>query len=145
MRQGIRAARVALFVMAGLMVGTGVAAAQADLAKALVGTWQGELQMRSKKSDPVVTLIITSVKQEDGKWVADARLGGADGKTAPVMIGIDTSGSKPSLRFKGRSGIEYDVSLFNDKALVGTAVLTTTQAGRSSGSRDRPIKFEKKE
>ena len=39
MRRGIRAARAALFVAAGLMLGTGVAAAQADLAKALVGTW----------------------------------------------------------------------------------------------------------
>jgi hypothetical protein len=37
MRRGIRAARVALFVATGLMLGTGVAAAQADLAKALVG------------------------------------------------------------------------------------------------------------
>jgi hypothetical protein len=38
MRRGIRAARVVLFVMAGLMVGTGVAAAQADLSKVLVRT-----------------------------------------------------------------------------------------------------------
>jgi hypothetical protein len=68
MRRGIRAACTALFVMAGLMVGTGVAAAQVDLAKALVGTWQGELQQRTKKgADPGLTLIITSVKQEDGK------------------------------------------------------------------------------
>jgi hypothetical protein len=73
-------------------------------------------------------------------------LGGAEGgKTAKVNIDIDidTSGSKPSLRFKEGSGTEYDVSLFNDKELVGTAVLTTSQAGR--GPRDRSIKFEKKE
>jgi hypothetical protein len=91
-----------------------------------------------------LTLIIASVKQEDGKWVADARLGGAEGgKTAKVHIDIDTSGSKPSLRFKGVSGTEYDVSLFNDKELVGTAVLTTSQAGK--GARDRSVKFEKKQ
>jgi hypothetical protein len=143
MRRGIRAARVTVFVMAGLVLGAGVAAAQADLAKALVGTWKGELQQRTKKgADPALTLVIDSVKQEGGKWVADARLGGAEGgKTAKVSIDIDTSGSKPALRFKGVSGVEYDVSLFNDKELVGTAVLTTSQAGR--GSRDRSVKFEK--
>jgi hypothetical protein len=145
MRKGLRAARVALFVLAGLILGPGVVPAQVDLAKALVGTWQGELQQRMKKgADPVLTLIIASVKQEDGKWVADARLGGAEGgKTAKVHIDIDTSGSKPSLRFKGVSGTEYDVSLFNDKELVGTAVLTTSQAGK--GARDRSVKFEKKQ
>lgn len=41
MRQGIRAARVALFVMAALLLGAGVAAAQVDLAKALVGRGRG--------------------------------------------------------------------------------------------------------
>jgi hypothetical protein len=102
----MRARRPALFVAAGLMLGTGVAAAQADLAKALVGTWKGELQTLTKKGDPVLTLIISSVKQEGGKWVADARLGGE---------------------------------------LVGTATLTTAQAGRSTGSRDRSVKLEKKE
>ncbi len=143
MRRGIRAARAALFVMAGLVLGTGVAAAQVDLAKALVGTWKGELQQRTQKgADPVLTLIIASVKQEDGKWVADARLGGADAaKTAKVSIDIDTTGSKPALRFKGGSGVEYNVSLFSDKELVGTAVLTTSQGAR--GSRDRSVKFEK--
>ena len=128
MRRGVRAARAALFVMAGLVLGTGVAAAQGDLAKALVGTWQGELQQRTQKgADPGLTLIITSVKQEGGKWVADARLGGAEGgkTTAKVNIDIDTSGSKPALRFKGTKGTEYDVSLFNEKELVGTAVLIT--------------------
>lgn len=145
MRRGIRAARVALFVMAGLMLGTGVAAAQVDLAKALVGTWQGEIQRRtSKEADPGVTLIINSVKQEDGKWVADARLGGAEGgKTVKVNIDIDTSGSKPSLRFKGAKGAEYDLSLFNDKELVGTAVLTTSSTG-GARDRSRSVKLEKK-
>jgi hypothetical protein len=49
MRKGLRAARVALFVLAGLILGPGVVPAQVDLAKALVGTWQGELQQRMKK------------------------------------------------------------------------------------------------
>ena len=94
MREGLRAARVALFVVTGLVATSGVAAAQVDLAKALVGTWEGELQMRVKKADPVMSLVITSVKQEDGKWVADGRFGGAKGKKVPVKIDADTSASQ---------------------------------------------------
>jgi hypothetical protein len=145
MMRGIRAARVALFVVTGLMLGTGVAAAQADLAKALVGTWKGELQQRTQKgADPTLVLIIKSVKQEDGKWVADARVGATGDKTAAVKVDIDTSGAKPSLRWTGGKGTAYDLSLLDDKNLVGTAVLTT---GSSGGSRDRSrsVKLEKKE
>jgi hypothetical protein len=142
----MRAARVALFVVVGSVLGTGVAAAQVDLAKALVGTWKGEIQAVTKKGDPALTLIISSVKQEGGKWVADARLGGADAaKTGPVDIDIDTSGSKPSLRFKGAAGAEYNLSLFGDKELVGTATLSSAQARRGTGSRDRSVRLEKKE
>ena len=144
-RRGIRAARVALFVVAGLMLGTGLAAAQVDLAKALVGTWQGELQQRTQKgADPTLVLIIKSVKQEDGKWVADARVGVTEDKTSTVKVDIDTSGAKPSLRWTGGKGTAYDLSLLDDKNLVGTAVLTT---GSSGGSRDRSrsVKLEKKE
>jgi len=144
MREGVRTVLVALLVVMGLVVASGVAAAQVDLAKALVGTWEGELQMQMKKgADPVMALVVTSVKQEDGKWVADGRFGGAKGKKGPVKIEVDTSGSKPSLRWKGASGTEYDVSLFDDKHLTGTATLTTSQAGR--GARERTLKFEKKE
>lgn len=145
MARGIRAARVALFVMAGLMLGTGVAAAQADLAKALVGTWKGEVQLRTQKgADPTVVLIVKSVKQEDGKWIADARVGATEDKTSAVKIDIDTSGTKPSLRWTGGKGTDYDVSLLDDKNLVGTAVLTTAGGG-GKGDRSRSVKLEKKE
>lgn len=144
MRKGTRAARVALFVAAGLLAGTGVAAAQVDLSKALVGTWKGELQQRTQKdADPTLVLLIKSVKQEDGKWMADARVGATEDKTAKVNLEIDPSGSKPSVRWTGRSGVVYDLSLLDDKNLVGTATLTTSQAGR--GARDRPVKLEKKD
>ncbi|SRR5712691_3252883 len=136
MRGGIRAARGALFVVAGLLLAAGVAAAQVDLAKVLVGTWQGELQY--KKTNTPLTLRITSVKQEDGKWIGDGRFG-----PTPVKIDIDTSGSKPSLRWKGAAGIVYDLSLLDDTNLAGTATLTTGQSGLSE--RERPVKLEKKQ
>ncbi len=145
MRRGIRAARVALFVVAGLMVGTGVAAAQADLAKVLVGTWKGELQQRTNKgADPTVVLIIKSVKQEDGKWVASARVGATEEKTGSVNLEIDTTGSKPAVRWTGAGGAIYNLTLLDDKNLVGNATLTTSQGGQRS-DRDRAVKLEKKE
>ena len=55
MRGDVRAARVALFVVTGLLLVAAVAAAQVDLAKVLVGTWQGEL--RSKRSNIDLTLL----------------------------------------------------------------------------------------
>jgi hypothetical protein len=125
------------------MVGTGVAAAQADLAKTLVGTWQGELQQRTqKRADPTLVLIIKSVKQEDGKWGADARVGATEDKTAAVKVDIATIGAKPSLRWTGGKGTAYDLSLFSDKELVGTAVLTTGGGG-GKGDRSRSVKLEK--
>ena len=102
MRRVIRAARVALFVVAGLIVGVGVAVAQVDVGKVLVGTWKGELQQRTQKgADPTVVLVIKSVKQEDGKWVANARVGATEDKTASVNLEIDTTGAKPVVRWTG--------------------------------------------
>ena len=135
----MRAARVAVLAVTGLMLWSGAAVAQADLAKTLVGTWEGELQLRTKKgADPGLKLRITSLKQEDGKWVADGRLG-----STPVKIDVDTTGAKPSLRWTAASGTAYNLSLVDDKNLVGTATLTTSAAGR--GDRDRSVKLEKKE
>jgi len=137
---GMRAARAAVLAVTGLMLWSGAAVAQADLAKTLVGTWEGELQLRTKKgADPTLKLRITSLKQEDGKWVADGRAG-----STPVKIDVDTTGAKPSLRWTAASGTAYNLTLVDDKNLVGTATLTTGAAG-SRGERDRSVKLEKKE
>jgi hypothetical protein len=139
-----RAARVALFVMAALL-GAGVAGAQTDVAKVLVGTWKGELQQRTTKgADPTIVLMIKSLKQEDGKWVASARVGPTEEKTGPVQLEVDTTGSKPAVRWTGGAGAVYNLTLIDDKNLVGTATLTTGQAG-GRGERDRPVKLEKKD
>lgn len=139
LRLGRRAARVAVLAVTGLMLWSGAAIAQADLPKTLVGTWEGELQLRIKKgADPSLKLVIASVKQEDGKWIADGRFG-----SKPVKIDVDTSGSKPSLRWAGASGAVYNVNLLDDKNMAGTVTLTTSSAGK--GDRDRSVKLEKKE
>jgi hypothetical protein len=144
MGRDTRRLRTALLAVMALMGCPAVASAQAELAKTLVGTWRGELQARFKKGSETstnLTLRITSVNQENGKWVGDGRLG-----PTPVKIDIDTSGSKPSLRFQGASGTGYDLSLLDEQSLVGTvgtATLTAGQAGQFE--RERPVKLEKKE
>jgi hypothetical protein len=147
MGAGIRAVAVAVIALTGLLSAAGAVAAQVDLAKTLVGTWEGEVKarmLRGPDAGAELKLIITSVTQQDGKWIADGRLGGKDGRSAPVKVDIDTSGSKPSLRFKGASGTDYALSLFNDKQMAGTATLTTAQAKSSTGARDRDVILEKK-
>jgi len=141
MRASARAGLTVLLVATTSFLGAGLVAAQVDPSKALVGTWRGELQGRFKKgaeASTVLALRIISVKQEDGKWVADARFG-----PNPVKVDIDTSGSKPSLRWAAQSGTTYDVSLLDDKNMVGTATLTREQAGAQE--RERKVVLEKKE
>jgi hypothetical protein len=91
-----------------------------------------------------IKLIITSVTQQDGKWVAAGRRGGKDGRSMPVKVDVDAAGSKPSLRFKGAAGTDYALTLFNDKEIAGTATLTTEQAKASTGDRERDVRLEKK-
>lgn len=78
------------------------------------------------------------------RGIRAARVGVTEDTTAAAKVDIDTSGAKPSLRWTGGKGTAYDLSLLDDKNLVGTAVLTT---GSSGGSRDRSrsVKLEKKE
>jgi hypothetical protein len=143
MRRGIRAARVALFVVAGLLLTAGVASAQLDPTKVLIGTWKGELQQRTQKdADPTLVLIIKSVKQEGGKMVAEGRLGPTEEKTAPIKIDVDTSGAKPTLNFSSRSGAPYSLNLMDEKNLVGTVQIKNPS---SRGERERQVKLEKKE
>ena len=143
MRRGIRAARVALFVVTGLMLGTGVAAARADLAKALVGTWEGEQEyVTNRADDPKRTPVIESVDQVDGKWVANSRFG-TPPRLGRVKIPIETSGKDVSLSRTGGSGAQYHLNLMQDKHLVGELTLTVGQHKAGTGSRDRTLKLEK--
>jgi hypothetical protein len=70
-------------------------------------------------------------------------VGATEEKTASVNLEIDTTGSKPAVRWTGGSGAVYSLSLIDDKNLVGTATLTTGQG--SQRDRDRSVKLEKKE
>jgi hypothetical protein len=71
--------------------------------------------------------MITLLKEDGGRWVADARFGRQP---------------QPSLRWTSRNGTAYAVSLFDGRTLSGTATLTQETAGNRE--RERPVKLEKK-
>jgi len=121
----------------------GVSHAQVDLAKVLVGRWEGEQEYITVRSeDPKRTLVIESVNQMDGKWVANGRYGTPPG-LGRVKIAIETSGKDVSLSWTGGSGTQYQLNVMQDKHLVGKATLTVGQNKGASGSRDRTLKLDK--
>jgi len=124
--------------MAGWLVPSSVFA-QADLEKSLVGRWEGEVATRQAKNVVNLVLTIKSLKQEGGKWTAEALAG-----RNPVDLEVVTSGKQPSLRWTGANGWQYDLNLMDEKTMVGTVTLTTGSAG-ARGERDRPVKLEKTE
>ena len=100
----MRFARRALLAAAVVWAVAADAAAQTDLVQALVGRWEGEISGRFHKNNPAVVLVIASLKEDGGRWVAEARFG-----TNPVSLEIDAGGKQPSLRWTSRNGTAYAV------------------------------------
>ena len=133
-----RMLRWGLLVLATAWLAATSAHAQTDLEKTLVGRWEGEVSTRQAKNVFAVVLTIKSLKEEGGKWTAEAFAG-----RNPVNLEIDNSGKQPALRWTGANGAQYSVNLMNEKTMDGTVTLTTA-AGGSRGDRDRPVTLEKK-
>ena len=133
-----RMPRWGLLILATAWLATTSAHAQADLEKTLVGRWEGEVSTRQAKNAFAVVLTIKSLKEEGGKWTAEAFAG-----RNPVNLEIDGSGKQPALRWTEANGAQYSANLTNEKTMVGTVTLTTA-AGGSRGDRDRPVTLEKK-
>ena len=121
----------------------GVSHAQVDLAKVLVGRWEGEQEYLLVHSDnPKRILVIESVSQVDGKWVANGRYGTPAGLVR-VKIAVETGGEGVDLSWTGPTGNQFQLNLLRDKHLVGKITLTTEQSKSGTGSRDRTLKLEK--
>lgn len=121
----------------------GVSQAQIDLAKALVGRWEGEQEYQLISADnPKRILVIESVSQVDGKWVANGRYGTPAGLVR-VKIGVETGGERVDLSWTGPTGNQFQLNLLRDKHLVGKITLTMEQGKSGTGSRDRTLKLEK--
>jgi hypothetical protein len=121
----------------------GVSHAQVDPAKALVGRWEGEQEyLLISAENPKRILVIESVNQVDGKWVANGRYGTPAGLVR-VKIAVETSGKGVDLSWTGPTGNQFQLNLLRDKHLVGKVTLTSEQSKSGTGSRDRALKLEK--
>jgi hypothetical protein len=130
---------VALLVV--LIAGfTGPAFGQPDPASQLVGKWEGTQQQAARGGGAEDrTLVISSVTQQEGKWVADGRYGAQGG--ARVRIDVDVTGQWPSLRWTMPNGNVVQLNLISAKTLGGKVTL----AGSGQRDRDRAVTLEKKE
>jgi len=131
----------------GTSLGMGSGWAQGDLAKALVGKWEGDVRWTGgggagkAGGDPNRTLIIESVEQKEGKWVATGRYGVTGKGLDKVEIEVDGSGSSPFIRFRTGANSTVRLALTGAKELTGTLTLT----GTSQRGNDRPMRLERKD
>jgi hypothetical protein len=143
MTLGVRAGAARWLAVLIVLSWVGVSHAQVDLAKVLVGRWEGEQEYLLVTSDnPKRILVIESVNQVDGKWIANGRYGTPAG-LGRARIAIETGDKNVGLSWTGPNGNQFQLSLLQDKHLVGKVTLTTEQSRSGTGSRDRTLKLEK--
>ena len=133
MRTGAKIVVVAVILVAALHLLVPVPSeAQADLAKVLVGRWEGGAQ---------AVLIFDSVRQEDGRWVAVAKFGARGQPPRPVNVTIDASGNTVTVQFKPLATIKWQLTLRGESVLDGVV----RDQLRVSGGRtaDIPVRLEK--
>ena len=132
----------------GISVGMASAWAQVDLAKSLVGKWEGAVEWAgsagSVMSDPNRTLIIESVTQKDGAWVGAGRYGITGKGLGKVEIEVGDSGGRPFIRFVTGGTSTVRLALTGAKELTGTTTIPGLTAGTGRGG-DRPLRLEKKD
>jgi hypothetical protein len=118
--------------------------AQGDLTKSLVGKWEGQIELASGVTgNPNRTLIIESVTQKDGTWMAAGRFGITGQGLGKVDIEVSESGGRPFIRFVTGAPSTVRLSLTGARELTGA----TTFSGASNTGRgnDRALRLEKKD
>jgi hypothetical protein len=126
----------------------GAAAQPADLSKALVGTWKGEVQMSSGTFPR--TLVIKSLQQQGRQRFLEADYGGpggyspGGGKLEPVDVAVELLGNEVLLRFRAEDLSPVELTLYRDgRHLLGTVLAPSVSRG--GGRSPAPIKLEKVE
>jgi hypothetical protein len=138
-RQRLAAVVSVLIALAVLVASSG---AQEDLTKALVGRWEGDVQIVGVKGNPDQnrTLVIESVTQSDGQWTGKGKFGITGKGLGPVQIEIEPSGGRPSIRFVTGANATVRLQLADEKHLVGTR---SAPGAGVRGSQDRPVRLER--
>ncbi|MBI2554617.1 MAG: hypothetical protein HYV92_09425, partial [Candidatus Rokubacteria bacterium] len=98
----------------------------------LVGTWQGEVDLRF----PDRTLIVHSVRRQEGKWVVEAEYGTTNVYLTPVAATVETTEGRVQLRFVTQLQSEVRLTLHTDDHLRGVFRLPNED-------RERPIDLKR--
>jgi hypothetical protein len=130
-----------LIVLLGL--GGSSAWAQVDPTKALVGTWEGHVEL---PRDSERVLVIRSVTlKEGGGWVADGRFGLTIEKMGRREIEVSLQGSDIILEFVAPQNNPVRLKLVGENRLEGTVNIVAAQPGRGPVAANRSFKLEKVE
>lgn len=104
-----------------------LAATVDELAKKLVGRWEGVVDVKQNRGR---TLVIQSIKKDGDQWSAEARYGTTGGGLARVKARVVANGDEMTLLFVSSANNPVTLQLINDKELNGTlTVFTSSQAG----------------
>jgi len=105
---------VAVGVVALLMLG--VAQAQDQAVQKLVGTWEGKVDVRD---EPGRTLVIKSVAQERGQWIANIDYGTTGRTMNELQARIEQQRGAPTLTFASSPTNKVELQLISDRELRG--------------------------
>jgi hypothetical protein len=138
-----------LAMLTFIMVGSAVSKAdQIDLAKALVGKWEGEIArgQMDKGWNYGRTLVIGQVREQDGKWIVERARWGVTGMgLAPVQVTLGVDGGEPTLEFDIPAGqVKNSAKLGLIKEGVLAGVLHLTRVGFKNDNM-RPMTLKKVE
>jgi hypothetical protein len=102
-----------------------LAAAQVDVAKALVGKWEGRVgrEIQGPELPPERILVISAVREQDGKWVAEARYGIPGRNLGKVEPTVQVTGNDILVEFVSpgiRGGSQVQLRLQGERVLIGT-------------------------
>jgi hypothetical protein len=110
--------------------------AQPDSFRALIGTWQGRVEVRS---NPERTLVIKSIARRGDQWIADMHYG-TTGKGLSHLSGrVNTAGDTTMLTFTTSADNPAELRLVAERELRGTLKVRSGTGGLV----DRDIRMNK--
>jgi hypothetical protein len=119
-----------------LALGIQVAGAQDEPLRGLIGTWQGQVDVRR---EPERTLVIESVTRRGDRWIASIQYGTTGQTLARLEAQVEMSGPTPTLMFATSADSKTELKLVSERELFG--FLKIRAEGQSWVS--RKIRLEK--
>jgi hypothetical protein len=126
-----------LLAFAGFEVVAGAAAQTDDLAKGLVGRWEGQVEGLRRTTEQ--TLVIESLAKEGETWSVTGVMGSPERRFGAFRGTLERAGGDLVLRFNSAGGHPVESGLAKDgKHLAGHV-----HRWGPGGGRDLQMKFEK--